>query len=144
MMEMLSFAAMLAAGAMFFGDDDDEDTTYAYDIANYVFTRTVSEVGTQTPLGLTGAMVETLKNPFTSIRLIEALEPAELVTDIVSGNYKDLGTRLLKNTPIKRFDQIINVKDKLDSYKHFNKATLITMSPEWRNDFMDSPVGGLF
>jgi hypothetical protein len=144
MMEMLSFAAMLAAGAMFFGDDDDDDTTYAYDIANYVFTRTVSEVGTQTPLGLTGAMVETLKNPFTSIRLIEALEPIELATDVVSGNYEDLGKRLLKNTPIKRFDQIVNVKDKLDSYKHFNKSTLITMSPEWRNDFMDSPVGGLF
>lgn len=141
--EIVTLVGMLAAGAMFFGDDDDEDTTAAYNIANYVYTRVVSEVATQTPLGLGGAIVETLENPLTSIRMIKAMEPVELVKDVVTLDYENIGGRLLKNTPVKRIDQLWNMKEKLASYKHFNKGTLFTMSPENVNAYNASPLGQL-
>lgn len=141
--EVAALIGMLFAGAMFFGDDDDDDASYPYHIANYVFTRTVSEVATQTPFGITGAVVEVMKNPLTSIRMIEALEPVELASDIFTLDYKSLGNKLVKQTILKRIPQITDIEEKLASYKHFNKGTLFTMSPENVRDWQDSGAAEL-
>lgn len=133
-----ALAAITLLGLTMFGDDDDEEHGYLYNMAKYINLRTASEVSTQTPFGLTGAVVDVMKSPFTSIRLVEAIEPTNLLKDIVTLDGASILNKIQKNTLLKRVDQFSNLDQKIASYQHFNAMTLGALSPENRKDYVDA------
>jgi hypothetical protein len=136
--EVGALGSLILLGMTMFGDDDNEEHGYLYNMAKYINLRTTSEIATQTPFGITAAMVDVMKSPFTSIRLVEAIEPTNLLKDIVTLDGGSILNKLQKNTVLKRVDQFSNLNEKIASYQHFNATTLGLLAPENRKDYMDA------
>lgn len=136
--EVAALFGVTLLGFAIFGDDDDDDHSYLYNVAKYITLRTRSEIATQTPFGLTGAVIDVMKSPFTSIRLVEAIEPTSLLRDIALLDGNAFLDKFQKNTLLKRYDQFTDLDKKITSYQHFNASTLGLLSPENEKDWKEA------
>lgn len=117
-------AALSLLGTLLFMGDDDDDDTYLKNVAQYVALRTATEVGSADLFGLTGSIVGVAKSPITVIGMIEALEPVNLGKTLLSFDKDQYYSFAKKMTPIKRKDQWADMKQNINSYKHFNRTRI--------------------
>lgn len=131
--EALVWVALLSLGELILAAEDDEDTPIE-EFARYAYLRTASEFSTTQIFGIPGEVVSKARSPLTAIRTIEAIEPVGLTMSI----FQTVGRegeeengflrRIRKNTILKRFEQMGDLKKQTDSYRHFNSATLFNLA----------------
>ena len=109
----------------------DDDDSYLTSFIKYIYLRNASEFSTQQLQGIPGAVIDKLKNPIVPIRTIEALEPIQLLGDVLTLDGESLMKRLEKNTLLKRPKQLSDIQGQISSFQHFNSNSLYWLSPEF-------------
>jgi hypothetical protein len=121
--------ALLVMGEAVLAGDDDDDTA-AENLAQLIFFRTVSESNSSQLIGIPGSLIERASAPIPSFNQYKLLNPLTTVPKMwqedEDGNNKFI-KEILKNTPLKRIDQYSDLQQQIDSYRHFNTPTLITL-----------------
>lgn len=131
--ESTLWIGLLLLGEAILGADDDDDS-YFEDLMQYIYVRTVSEYSSQQVFGITGTLVDVVKNPVVPIRTLEAIEPVQLLGNLVTGDFAEIGKKLQKNTILKRVTQLTDIQQQLDSYRFFNKSTLYNLAPDSKKE----------
>jgi hypothetical protein len=125
-------AAMAVLANFIFAADDDDDS-YLEDALQYAYLRTSREFFASTVLGTGKSVIETLKSPITAIRTLENLEPVKLLGttyDAVTGDLDPAWDTVESLTALKRFDQLSDLQEQINSYFHFNESTIPFQHPK--------------
>jgi hypothetical protein len=122
------WTGMMLLGVMLMAPDDDD--SYLESLAKYIYLRTASEFSTQQLQGIPGAVIDKIKNPIVPIRTIEALEPVQLIGDLITLDFDSMGKRIQKQTILKRYSQLTDIEGQISSFQHFNANSLYWLSPE--------------
>ena len=116
---------ILGAMALFSADDDDD--SYIEDVIQLAYLRTLREFSASTAFGMGKSVVETLKSPITAISTLENLEPITLIKSTGSLfllDYEPMWKTVKSLTPLKRFGQLGDIQQQINSYFHFNRLTI--------------------
>jgi hypothetical protein len=133
-----TFETALWIGLLLLGEAilaaDDDDDSYFEDFMQYIYVRTVSEFSSQQVLGIPGTLVDVVKNPVVPIRTLEAMEPVQILGNLATGDFAEIGEKFRKNTILKRGSQLTDIQKQLDSYRFFNQSTLYNLAPDTKKD----------
>jgi hypothetical protein len=120
---------LLLMGELVLGSDDEDDT-YIEDLAQLIYMRTVSEYNSAQLPGIEKSIVETAKSPFVAINTMELFAPFTALERVVSedseGNNKVIKA-VTKASPLRRVPQYKDIQGTLNSFRHFNDATLFNL-----------------
>ena len=131
--ESTLWIGLLLLGEAILGADDDDDS-YFEDFMQYTYVRTVSEYSSQQVFGISGTLVDVVKNPVVPIRTLEAMEPVQIIGNLATGDFAEIGKKFRKNTILKRGTQLTDIQSQLDSYRFFNQSTLYNLSPDSKKE----------
>ncbi len=124
--ELAGLGIIAALGYLMFSFDDDDDT-WAENLAQLIYLRTLSEYNTSQLQGLPGVMIETAKSPVTSIETFKFFEPFSSVYSFTQedsqGRNKGV-KQFIKITPLKRIGQFQDLQGTIDNFRLYNEETL--------------------
>jgi len=132
--EVIILAAALALGELIFAADDDDDTVFE-NMSQLIYLRTISEFASSTAFGIPGSVIDGVKSPFPALSTYEKLNPFKLY-DIATTENPKVGfwEQLAKATPAKRANQLMDLQEQVDSFRHFNDNTLFNLGEEKKED----------
>lgn len=139
LVETATASFLMLMGAFILAGDDEDDSELE-DLAQLIYMRTVSEFNTAQWFGVSKSVIETAKSPFVAINTIEAFEPVSMVQKLFSedseGNNKWTKT-MKKITPLRRVDQLSDLRGTLSSFRHFNSPTLMWLGDEYKDSWLN-------
>lgn len=124
--EAVALALLMMLGKAMLDYTDDDDDSYAEDLVQLVYTRTVSEFSTSFVTGIPVAIVEKAEQPIVPLRAFKALT-IDLAYHVVEGDGGKIYKDLEQGTLLKRYKQLSDLDKALDNYRYFNDRTLWLM-----------------
>lgn len=124
--QLILFPLMLAVGSLIMAWEDDDDT-WAEDLAQLIYLRTVSEFNTAQLTGILGSLVDAVKSPITSMQTFEALEPTSFIKNAFQWDSEDnnkLIKKFKKATILRRYGQYSDIQKQIDAFRYYNDETL--------------------
>ena len=127
--EMIILSSLLLLGELVLGADDDDDTELE-NLAQLIYLRTTSEFASSTFYGVPGSVIESVKSPVAALSTYEKLNPVDLYRRAMKDGIEEAAKRAIKGTPLKRIGQLSDLQEQVNSFRHFNDATLFNLGEQ--------------
>jgi len=119
-------------------DDDDNKDIWSIQMASYIYFRTVNEAGSNQAVPGMKGLLDVVESPFIAISSLRTLTTGSnySLDKVKSGVFKDdskLYKTLIKQTYIRHFYQLGDIKKTSDYYRHLNSETLIGLDRKKKN-----------